>query len=202
MTPAASAGPDRGRHGVRSRPHALRRAAPGHVRVPVVFSTLSHLECSRDGSRHDADVVQGTSPLGAPLLARYDLERAAAAVTRAAIAARPPDLWRYHEMLPVRDAARVVTLGEGMTPLLDLPRHGARLGVPTAADEGRGSRPDRVVQGARRGGRGVAGRGAGRHGDRDADQRQRGRGVGRLRRPRGSAGARGHAGGRAGHHPS
>jgi threonine synthase len=96
----------------------------------LAFSALSHLECSRDGSRHDADVVQGTSPLGAPLLARYDLERAAATVTPPDIAARPPDLWRYHELLPVRDPARVVTLGEGMTPLLDLPRHGARLGVP------------------------------------------------------------------------
>ncbi|MBN9103174.1 MULTISPECIES: threonine synthase [unclassified Pseudonocardia] len=95
----------------------------------MVFSTLSHLECSRDGSAHDADVVQGTSPLGAPLLARYDLERAAA-VTPARIATRAPDLWRYHELLPVRDPAHVVTLGEGMTPLLDLPRHGARLGVP------------------------------------------------------------------------
>jgi threonine synthase len=94
------------------------------------FSALSHLECSRDGSRHDADLVQGTSPLGAPLLARYDLERAAASVTPADIAVRPPDLWRYHELLPVRDPARVVTLGEGMTPLLELPRHGARLGVP------------------------------------------------------------------------
>ena len=94
------------------------------------FSALSHLECSRDGSRHDADVVQGTSPLGAPLLARYDLERAAATVKPTDIAERPPDLWRYHELLPVRDPARVVTLGEGMTPLLDLPRHGARLGVP------------------------------------------------------------------------
>jgi threonine synthase len=96
----------------------------------MVFSTLSHLECSRDGSTHDADVVQGTSPLGAPLLARYDLERAAAAVTPAGIATRAPDLWRYHELLPVRDPAHVVTLGEGMTPLLTLPRHGARLGVP------------------------------------------------------------------------
>ena len=94
------------------------------------FSTLSHLECSRDGSTHDADVVQGTSPLGAPLLARYDLPRVADTVTREEIASRPPDLWRYHELLPVRDPARVVTLGEGMTPLLDLPRHGARLGVP------------------------------------------------------------------------
>jgi threonine synthase len=104
----------------------------------MVFSTLAHLECSRDGSPHDADVVQGTSPLGAPLLARYDLERAAATVTPADIATRAPDLWRYHELLPVRDPAHVVTLGEGMTPLLDLPRHGARLGVPTLRmkDEG------------------------------------------------------------------
>jgi threonine synthase len=96
----------------------------------VTNSALSHLECSRDGSRHDADVVQGTSPLGAPLLARYDLPRVAATVTREEIATRPPTLWRYRELLPVRDAAHVVSLGEGMTPLLDLPVHGARLGVP------------------------------------------------------------------------
>src|SRR3954449_10978530 len=96
----------------------------------VTFPSLSHLECSRDGSQHDADVVQGTSPLGAPLLARYDLERAAATVSPARIATRAPDLWRYHELLPVRDPERVVTLGEGMTPLLPLPRHGARIGLP------------------------------------------------------------------------
>jgi threonine synthase len=94
------------------------------------FSYLSHLECSREGTRLDADVVQNLSPAGAPLLARYDLERVAATVKPADIASRPPDLWRYHEVLPVRDPARVVTMGEGMTPLLDLPRHGARLGVP------------------------------------------------------------------------
>jgi threonine synthase len=96
----------------------------------MLFSTLSHLECSRDGSRHDADVVQNTSSSGAPLLARYDLAAAAAAVSPAEIASRPATLWRYHELLPVRDPAHICTLGEGMTPLLDLPRHGARLGVP------------------------------------------------------------------------
>jgi threonine synthase len=94
------------------------------------FSMLSHLECSRDGSRHDADVLQGTCPQGDPLLARYDLEQASGAVTPADIAGRAPDLWRYHELLPVRDPVHVVTLGEGMTPLLPLPRHGARLNVP------------------------------------------------------------------------
>src|SRR3978361_1294275 len=96
----------------------------------MVFSALHHLECSREGTRHDADQVQGTSPIGAPLLARYDLEQAAASTDPAEIAHRPPDLWRYHELLPVRDPAHVVTLGEGMTPLLKLPRHGPRLGVP------------------------------------------------------------------------
>jgi threonine synthase len=94
------------------------------------FSMLSHLECSRDGSRYDADIMQGTSASGAPLLARYDLDQVSGAVTPADIAGRAPDLWRYHELLPVRDPAYVVTLGEGMTPLLALPRHGARLGVP------------------------------------------------------------------------
>jgi threonine synthase len=94
------------------------------------FSTLSHLECARDGSRYDADIVQGTSALGAPLLARYELDEVRARVTPNDIAGRPPDLWRYHELLPVRDPEHVVTLGEGMTPLLSLPRHGTRLGVP------------------------------------------------------------------------
>jgi len=55
-----------------------RRNEPN--RGTEVFSTLSHLECSRDGSRHDADVVQGTSPIGAPLLARR--ARGADAVAR------------------------------------------------------------------------------------------------------------------------
>jgi threonine synthase len=46
------------------------------------------------------------------------------------IAGRPPDLWRYHELLPVQEAGHVVTLGEGMTPLLALPELGRALGVP------------------------------------------------------------------------
>jgi threonine synthase len=94
------------------------------------FSALSHLECSRTGTEFDPETVQGTSDVGAPLLARYDLERVRETVTREEIAGRAPDLWRYREVLPVRDQQHVVSLGEGMTPLLDLPRYGASLGVP------------------------------------------------------------------------
>ena len=94
------------------------------------YSFLSHLECSRTGDVHDADRVQGLSTAGAPLLARYDLAQVRARVSRDEIAARPHDLWRYHEVLPVRDPAHVTTLGEGMTPLLALPTYGAAVGVP------------------------------------------------------------------------
>src|SRR6478672_4289937 len=94
------------------------------------YSTLSHLECSKTGTRYDADQVQGVSDVGAPLLARYDLDAVRASVTPADIAQRPHDLWRYHEVLPVRDPAHVTTLGEGMTPLLPLPTYGSRIDVP------------------------------------------------------------------------
>lgn len=93
------------------------------------FSMLSHLECSRTGERYDADAVQGVSAAGVPLLARYDLERVKAAVRPGDIAGRAPDLWRYHEVLPVRDQRNIVTLGEGMTPLLEISAYGTKIGL-------------------------------------------------------------------------
>jgi threonine synthase len=102
----------------------------------VPYSALSHLECPRCGARHDADQVQGTCSCGSPLLARYDLGQVRA--SPGDIAGRPADLWRYHELLPVREPGHVVSLGEGMTPLLALPRLGRALGVPNLLmkDEG------------------------------------------------------------------
>lgn len=102
------------------------------------FSYLSHLECSSCPERYDADQANGLCSCGAPLLARYDLNGIGAAISSTDIAARPPSLWRYHELLPVRDPGHVVTLGEGMTPLLPLPAYGKRAGVPNllVKDEG------------------------------------------------------------------
>jgi threonine synthase len=93
------------------------------------YSYLSHLECSRCGARHDADRPTGLCPCGGPLLARYDLAALRAAAGPADLAGREPTLWRYHELLPVRAERSVVSLGEGMTPLLPLPRLGAALGL-------------------------------------------------------------------------
>ncbi|MDR7555091.1 MAG: threonine synthase [Armatimonadota bacterium] len=94
------------------------------------YSYLLHLECTACGARLDADRPHGLCPhCGKVLYARYDLDAARLAVDRAALAARPPDMWRYHELLPVRDPAHVVTLGEGATPLLDAPRLAQRFGL-------------------------------------------------------------------------
>ncbi|HEX5405759.1 MAG TPA: threonine synthase [Pseudonocardiaceae bacterium] len=96
----------------------------------MTFSALHHLDCSRTGERYEADTVQGVSAVGVPLLARYDLAKVAETVTPAEIATRPPTLWRYHEVLPVRDPSNIVTMGEGMTPLVPLRSYGDTIGVP------------------------------------------------------------------------
>jgi threonine synthase len=95
-----------------------------------VFSYLTNLRCPRCDTRYPADVVQGVCACGSPLLARYDLTRLAAESSRAAFAGRETSLWRYHELLPVSREESIVSLGEGMTPLVPLPRLGERIGVP------------------------------------------------------------------------
>jgi threonine synthase len=91
------------------------------------------------GERYEADTLQGLSRVGRPLLVRYDLDGVRAAMSKDALAARPADLWKYRELLPVRDAANIVSLGESTTPLVTLDRVGAKRGAaaPIVKDEGR-----------------------------------------------------------------
>ena len=91
------------------------------------FSALEKLRCPACGTEYDADRVTNLCACGSPLLARYDLGRVS--VTREEIARRAPTLWRYHELLPVRSPDNVLSLGEGMTPLVGLPWLGAEYGV-------------------------------------------------------------------------
>ena len=65
---------------------------------------------------------------GAPLSVHYDLDAVRAVLSPAELRQRETTLWRYREVLPLRDPLQAVTLGEGCTPLLDLPRLRARLG--------------------------------------------------------------------------
>ncbi len=95
---------------------------------------VTHLECSLTGERYGADTLHGLSHAGRPLLVRYDLQAAGAAVSRDTIAARPTDLWRWRELLPVRETSDIVSLGEIETPLIEL---AAEPGRPIVKDEGR-----------------------------------------------------------------
>jgi threonine synthase len=100
---------------------------------------VTHLDCSATGERHEADRVQGLSRAGKPLLVRYDLEAVRAQLTRETIAERPPDLWKWRELLPVRRAEDIVSLGEAATPLVPLDAIGRAAGAraPLVKDEGR-----------------------------------------------------------------
>jgi threonine synthase len=84
-------------------------------------SYLRSLECSSCGVVLDADDLHGVCPeCGLVLLARYDLDALRNDMPQPSFEGRRTDLWRYHELLPVRDASRTNGLGEGGTPLLRL----------------------------------------------------------------------------------
>ena len=100
---------------------------------------VSHLECSYTGEKLEADTPHGLSPAGKPILVRYRLAGVKAALSKDALAVRPPDFWRYRELLPVRRPQNIVSLGETMTPLIAAPRLAAKygLGEVLIKDEGR-----------------------------------------------------------------
>ena len=83
---------------------------------------VTHLECSATGARYPADELHNLSRERKPLLVRYDLEAIKKGLSKQTLAGRPRDLWRYRELLPVRRAADIVSLGEPVTPILVLPR--------------------------------------------------------------------------------
>ena len=89
-------------------------------RTANIANFVTHLECSKTGERLPAGAVHNLSPAGAPILVRYDLDAVAGQLTKEKLASRPADLWRYRELLPVAGAGNIVSLGEEMTPLINL----------------------------------------------------------------------------------
>lgn len=107
-------------------------------------SFVAHLECSSTGDRYEPGRLRGLSVAGRPLLVRYDLDAIEAAVSRDALLDRPADMWRYRELLPVADGDPVVSLGEDVTPLLEIADEPGLLvkdesRLPTGSFEARGA---------------------------------------------------------------
>ena len=113
-------------------------------------SYLTNLECTYCDAEFSADEPQRLCvECGKVLYPRYDLEGAAAALDRDALKERPANMWRYFEVMPIRDEANVITLGEGFTPMFQAERLGPEMGCsdllikdegvnPTASFKARG----------------------------------------------------------------
>ncbi|MBN2335833.1 threonine synthase [Candidatus Bathyarchaeota archaeon] len=94
------------------------------------MSYFTHLECSACGEKHEANKIQTVcKKCGKPLFARYDLEAVKEEVTRRELVSREATMWRYWELLPVKQRRNVVCLGEGWTPLTYTPRLGDEIGL-------------------------------------------------------------------------
>ena len=106
----------------------------------AIQSAMTSIVGSVSGKRYDPDQMLTVDPEdGKVLLVEYDLERAGQTLTRESVISRPWNLWRYAELMPVRDPEHRLTLGEGGTPLLHAPRLGGKLGLSKllVKDEGR-----------------------------------------------------------------
>src|SRR5262245_40853334 len=113
--------------GRRGRAHDERRHGRRHMRDDENLTAeratfVTHLECSATGARYTADELHNLSRERKPLLVRYDLAGVKKALSKEALARRPRDLWRYRELLPVRRARDIVSLGEPVTPIMAMPR--------------------------------------------------------------------------------
>src|SRR5215467_10235957 len=106
------------------------------------MSFVTHVECTICGHHHDAKhVLSVCERCGQMLAVRYDLDRVRASVTKEALRTRPPGMYRFRELTPLDEGEAPVTLGEGGTPLLALPRLAAHFGVRTIWGKDEGQNP-------------------------------------------------------------
>jgi len=91
---------------------------------------VTHLECANCGEQYQAEKPHGLCvKCQRPLWVKYDLAAVGKNFSKTDLSTRPATLWRYRELLPVLDPAKIVSLNETVTPLLQAPRLAASLGV-------------------------------------------------------------------------
>jgi threonine synthase len=89
---------------------------------------VTHLECSLCARRLEANRVHNLCSCGGTLYVRYDLPAIKSTWPRDSVRSARSDLWRYLPVLPPRSPESIVSLGEGMTPLIRAHRLGSAIG--------------------------------------------------------------------------
>ncbi|GAC1614581.1 MAG: threonine synthase [Candidatus Dormibacteraceae bacterium] len=87
------------------------------------------MRCRECGSEYEVQATHVCEMCFGPLDVVYDYDAVRRRISRESIAAGPPTMWRYRELLPIEDDTAIVTLGEGFTPLIHAERLGAELGL-------------------------------------------------------------------------
>ena len=94
-------------------------------------SYFTHLECTYCGEIHSAEELNTVcTNCGKVLYPRYDLEKAKETLTSSSIRKRNQfNIWRLHEIMPVKKEKFRITLGEGWTPVIQLKNLGTQFGL-------------------------------------------------------------------------
>jgi len=93
------------------------------------MSNVHSLICRECQSEFEPQATHVCDLCFGPLEVKYDYGELARTVSRESIEAGPNSLWRYRDLLPIPNDSELVTLGEGMTPLVHASRLGAELGL-------------------------------------------------------------------------
>lgn len=95
----------------------------------MTYSFVSHLYCPKCTKTYNLESTHQLCTCGSPLLVKYNLHLLTQELKPSDLKGRRNDLWRYHELLPIKKEKNIVSMGEGMTPLLPMDRIGRQMGI-------------------------------------------------------------------------
>ena len=92
-------------------------------------SYIKGLYCPKCNKKYSSNEVRHLCECNSPLLAEYDLKKASTEIKKEDLVGRVNSLWRYKEFLPVTEEENIVSLGEGMTPVIPLAKLGNKINM-------------------------------------------------------------------------
>ncbi len=106
-------------------------------------STITGLECTYCGEKYSDGKLNGLcQKCGKVLYPRYDLEAAKETLSKAEIQSRKTyNIWRLHEIMPVKKSIYRISLGEGWTPIIGLNNLGKLYGASNLSVKDEGQNP-------------------------------------------------------------